>query len=37
MINDRPIVSIIRAYHGALTQTTRRLAGYMAVLGRAVT
>jgi len=36
MVNDRPFVSVIRAWSGALTRTTRRLAWYTAVLGRAV-
>jgi len=36
MVNDRPVVSVIRAWTGALTLTTRRLAGYTAVLGWAV-
>jgi len=33
MVNDRQVVSIIRAWSGALTWTTRRLAWHMAVLG----
>jgi len=32
MVNDRPVVSVIRAWSGALTWTTRRLAGHTAVL-----
>jgi len=36
MVNDQPVVSIVPAWSGALTRTTRRLAGHMAVLGRAV-
>jgi len=35
MVNDRPVVSVVHAWSGALTWTTRRLAGYTAVLGRA--
>jgi len=36
MVNDRPVVSVVRAWSGALTRTTRHLAGHMAVLGQAV-
>ena len=36
MVNERPVVSVVRAWSGALTQTTWRLAGHTAVLGRAV-
>jgi len=35
MVNDRPVVSIVLAWSGALTRTTRRLAGHTAVLGLA--
>jgi len=37
MANDRPVVSVVRAWSGALTRTTMRLAGHTAVLGWAVT
>ena len=37
MVKDRPVVSIVRAWSGALTRTTRHLAGHTAVLGRTVT
>jgi len=35
MVNDRLVVSVVRAWGGALTQTTRRLARRTAVLARA--
>jgi len=37
MVNDRPVVSVVRACSGALMRTTMRLAGHTAVLGWAVT
>jgi len=33
MVNDGPVVSIVCAWSGTLTRTTRRLAGNTAVLG----
>jgi len=36
MVSDRPVVSIVRAWSGALMRTTRHLAGITAVLWRAV-
>jgi len=36
MANDQPVVSVVRAWSGALTRTTRILAGHTAVLGWAV-
>jgi len=36
MVNDRPVISVVRAWSGALTRTTRCLAGHTAVLGRTV-
>jgi len=36
MVNDRPVIGVVRAWTGTLTRTTRRLAGHTAVLGRAV-
>jgi len=36
MLSDRLVVSVVRARIGALMQTTRRLAGHTAMLGRAV-
>jgi len=36
MVNDRLVFSVVRAWSGAMTRTTRRLAGHTVVLGRAV-
>jgi len=36
MLKDRPVVSVVRAWSGALTRTTGRLAGHIEVLGQAV-
>jgi len=33
MVKDRPVVSIVHGWSAAVTRTTRRLAGHMAVLG----
>ena len=30
MVNDRPVVSVVRAWGGAMTQTTRCMAGWVA-------
>jgi len=37
MVDDRPVVSVVRAVSGALMRTTRHLAGHTAVLGWVVT
>jgi len=29
MVNDRPVVSVVRAWSGALMRTTRCLAGHI--------
>jgi len=36
MVKDRPVVSVVRAYRGALMRATRRLAGHTAVLEQVV-
>jgi len=36
MVNGRQVVSVVCVSSGALTRTTRHLAGYTAMLGRAV-
>jgi len=36
MVKDQPVVSVVHGWSGAVTWTTKRLAGHTAVLGRAV-